>query len=267
MPDGRSERGHDARKMDTVTTNPASTVDRLRGRLAGPDEYGIVLVLLLATIIVLASTGEGTWGQLAASCLAGGTLLFILTTSRARSRTMRFAAVIVVAAIALATAAVLFGYEKRNPYAVIIAMLAFVAPLVIARRLFASETITLRTVAGALCLYLLIGLFFSSVYTIIDGLAGPFFAQTDDPLASDFVYFSYITITTVGYGDFTAASPVGHMLAATEALIGQIYLVAGVALLVSNLGRSRRPADAAAKDLVDELRAMAPDDHESGRLP
>jgi len=249
--------------MGAVTTTPTSTLDRLRRRLAGSDEYGIALLLILATIVLLASIGERAWGQLLAATLGGGTLLFILVTSRARPRTIRFAVVVVVCAIVLATITVLLGYEGRNPYALVTALLAFVAPLVIVRRLFASETITMRTVAGALCLYLLIGLFFSSVYTIIDGLDGPFFAQTSTPLPSDFVYFSYITITTVGYGDFTAASQFGRMLAATEALIGQIYLVAGVALLVANLGRSRRPGELRPTDLVDEMQALAPDDAES----
>ena len=53
------------------------------------------------------------------------------------------------------------------------------------------------------------------------------------------LYFSFTTLTTVGYGDYTAASNLGHTLAMAEALIGQIYLVTVVAVIVSNLGRSR----------------------------
>jgi hypothetical protein len=49
------------------------------------------------------------------------------------------------------------------------------------------------------------------------------------------LYFSYVTLATLGYGDYTAASNLGHMLAVAEALIGQIYLVTVVALLVSRL--------------------------------
>jgi hypothetical protein len=248
-------------------TTPTPRRERPQSPLSDPDRYGVALVLILLTILMVTSTGEGTVGQLAAVVLGGGTLLFILVTSRAHRRTIRFAALVVVGAIAVATITDLLGYGERNPYSVVMAMLAFVAPIVIARRLLAVETITLRTVAGALCLYLLIGLFFSSVYTIVDGLAGPFFAQTNDPAPGDFVYFSYITITTVGYGDFTAASQFGRMLAATEALIGQIYLVAGVALLVSNLGRRRSRGAPGRVDLVDELRALAPRDAEDESVP
>ncbi len=250
-----------------MTTAAPSWLARIRARLAGPDEYGIALVLILATIVLLASIDTSGPGQLVAASLGGATLIFILVTSRAHPRTIRIAVVVVVVAIVLATIVAVLGYQARNPYSLVIALLAFVAPFVIARRLLGAETITVRTVAGALCLYLLIGLFFSSIYTVLDGIAGPFFVQTDTPSSGDFVYFSYITITTVGYGDFTAASQFGHMLAATEALIGQIYLVAGVALLVANLGQSRRPGQQRPTDLVDELRALAPDDADSEPVP
>jgi hypothetical protein len=53
------------------------------------------------------------------------------------------------------------------------------------------------------------------------------------------LYFSFTTLTTVGYGDLTARSDLGHTIAVTEALVGQIYLVTVVALLVSDVGRRR----------------------------
>ncbi len=49
------------------------------------------------------------------------------------------------------------------------------------------------------------------------------------------LYYSYITLTTVGYGDYTLVSNLGHMLAIIEALAGQLYLVTVVALLVSRI--------------------------------
>lgn len=70
---------------------------------------------------------------------------------------------------------------------------------------------------------------------------GQFFVQTKSAPAIDYIYFSYVTQTTVGYGDFTARSDLGRVLAVSEALGGQIYLVTVVAVLVSNLGRPRQP--------------------------
>jgi voltage-gated potassium channel Kch len=58
------------------------------------------------------------------------------------------------------------------------------------------------------------------------------------------VYYSFITLTTTGYGDFVPLADVARMVAVTEALLGQVYLVTIVALLVSNVGGSRRPRGA-----------------------
>jgi len=67
-----------------------------------------------------------------------------------------------------------------------------------------------------------------------------FFANGNSATTSHCLYFSFTTLTTVGYGDFVARTDTGHTLAIFEALIGQIYLVTIVSLIVSNLGRSRR---------------------------
>ena len=94
--------------------------------------------------------------------------------------------------------------------------------------------------AGVLCVYLLIGSAFAFAYGIISALDdGNFFAQQHGGTISDFLYFSFVTQTTTGYGDLTAADDLGRSLAITEALTGQIYLVTVVALIVGNLGRAR----------------------------
>jgi hypothetical protein len=96
------------------------------------------------------------------------------------------------------------------------------------------------TVAGALCIYLLAGLFFAFVYSAIGAFQeGQFFAQTETTTSVDCVYFSFVTLTTVGYGDLTARTDFGRMTSISEALFGQLYLVSVVALLVGNLGRTR----------------------------
>ena len=89
---------------------------------------------------------------------------------------------------------------------------------------------------------------FAFLYAAINGISsGPFFVQTSHATVPDFLYFSYITQTTVGYGDFTAAGDLGRALAVLEALTGQLYLVTIIAVLVSRLsGRnlvSALPAD------------------------
>ena len=105
----------------------------------------------------------------------------------------------------------------------------------------ADGIVTVQTMFGVLCIYLLIGLFFASGYGLIEAVSdSAFFATGFTGDSSDFLYFSFATLTTVGYGDLTAATDLGRSLAITEALIGQIYLVTVVALIVSNIGRARR---------------------------
>ena len=67
-----------------------------------------------------------------------------------------------------------------------------------------------------------------------------FFAQQSNATVADYLYFSFVTMTTTGYGDLTAAHGLGRALAVLEALIGQLYLVTVIALLVSNLSRRGR---------------------------
>jgi Ion channel len=208
-------------------------------RLEERDDFGLVLLLILATVMTV-SLGAGPAGQFLGVCLSGFTLLFVLHTSDARRRTFRAALTIVVIAVVGAAAALLIGAERGSTAAGMIGLLlAFAAPLTILRRILASPTITVRIVLGALAIYLLVGLTYAYLYPVIAALTDqPFFAQTANPGAVDYVYFSYVTLTTVGYGDFTAATSVGRMVAVSEALTGQLYLVSAVALLVGNIGRT-----------------------------
>jgi hypothetical protein len=68
---------------------------------------------------------------------------------------------------------------------------------------------------------------------------GPFFAQDTDGTTAIRQYFSFVTLTTVGYGDYSPASNLGHTLSNAEALVGQLYLVTVVAVLVGRLTRGR----------------------------
>ena len=84
---------------------------------------------------------------------------------------------------------------------------------------------------------------FAFLYAAINGLGGsPFFSQTSHATTAEFLYFSFVTQTTVGYGDFTAAGGLGRTLAVLEAVTGQLYLVTVIALLVSRLSSPRGAA-------------------------
>ena len=215
----------------------------LREALARTDDFGVVLLLILLTIIVYAAA-LGPAGKLVSVALSGGTLLFVLHTAGARPRTFRAAAIVVMVAFTGTTAAAILDATRGTSWAGLLGLLlAFVAPIVILRRIVLSPTITFRLVLGALAIYLLIGLAYSYLFPFVALLTGePFFVQTEQPGTADFLYFSYTTLATIGYGDFTAATSLTRMIAVSEGLVGQLYLVSAVALLVGNIGRTMRPA-------------------------
>jgi hypothetical protein len=110
--------------------------------------------------------------------------------------------------------------------------------------------VTVETMFGVLCLYLLAGMIFGTLFGAIEELSGhPFFKELSTAKAhtEQFLYFSYTTITTVGYGDLVARTNLGRSLAVMEALIGQIYLVTVVAVIVGNM-RSRQSVRAGSRN-------------------
>ena len=125
-------------------------------------------------------------------------------------------------------------------------LLVAVAPVVIAagvlRDIRQEHEVTMRTLSGVLAIYLLLGMFFSFVDGGVAVLeSGPYFAGDPDPKRSDFLYFSYVTLSTVGYGDLAPVTEVGRMLAVSESLLGQIYLVTVVGLIVANIRQRAEP--------------------------
>jgi hypothetical protein len=214
---------------------------QVRDRLAREDDFGVALVLILLTITIFASA-QGAWGQFVSVALSGGTLLFVLHTAGAHRRTFRASAVVVIISVLGAGIAVLLGDAVASTTAGIVGLLlAVVAPIVILRRIVFSQVITIRLILGALAIYLLLGLAYAYLFPLVATLThDPFFVQTTTPNASDYIYFSYTTLATIGYGDYTAATSLGRMFSVSEGLIGQLYLVSAVALLVGNVGRQLR---------------------------
>ncbi|HLO36728.1 MAG TPA: potassium channel family protein [Candidatus Deferrimicrobium sp.] len=222
---------------------------RLKEFLGREDDFGVVLLLILLTIISFAAA-VGPIGQFVSVALSGGTLLFVLHTAQAGRRAYRISAVIVSLAVLSTGLAMLIGDEMGRTIAGVVGLLlAVLAPIVILRRIITSPTITVRLVLGALAIYLLLGLAYAYLFPVIAILSGStFFVQTSTAGTLDYVYFSYTTLATVGYGDFTAATSLGRMVAISEGLVGQLFLVSAVALLVGNVGRSIRPMATPAAD-------------------
>ncbi len=203
------------------------------------DRYTLAALLIVISIITYAAAGDHRIGQVAVVAVQSLTMIVILHASRVSPRTVRLAYVLLAAALLATIVSTTVDRQSVGP-GVAGSLLALIGPVVIVRRVLTHAKIDFETVAASLCIYLLFGVFFAYVYRIIDIVGGPFFVQSHSKGAVDFVYFSFTTLTTTGYGDLTARLNLGRMLAISEALLGQLYLVSVVALLVSNLGRPRR---------------------------
>jgi Ion channel len=125
----------------------------------------------------------------------------------------------------------------------------FASAVTIVHRVLTFRTVTLDSIFGAFSAYLLLGLMFAAVYAAVDHLgARHFFADGQPANGKTFQYFSFTTLTTLGYGDFTAAGNGGRSLAVPEAVTGQVFLATLVARLVSAFrGPAERNASQAGK--------------------
>ena len=201
-------------------------------------QYGYVLMLLAMTFIVMAAGPPDGYTRVSTVLLQGLTLLAALLASRVSRRLFRIASVVALISLlaAIGSVAIDDGRSPSGAFYLLNVLLVVTVPWVIARSLWKRKVIDVRTVLGAVCIYVLLGMLFAFLYAAINALSSDaFFAQTSNPSAPDFLYFSYVTQTTVGYGDYTARGDLGRALAVLEAVGGQLYLVTVIAVLVSRL--------------------------------
>jgi hypothetical protein len=208
-------------------------------------QYGALLLLILVSLAFQLAAGDSDWARLVAVVLQAVTLVAAVFTSRAHAWVVRLTLVASAAIVAGSIAAVL-GTESlgQDSARVVTLLLVALAPPAIAmgmaKQFRFQQFVSIQMMFGVLCIYLLIGLLFGSAFGAIEVLSGDPFFEKGAGNTSNFLYFSYATITTTGYGDLVAATDLGHSLAITEALIGQIYMVSVVALIVANITPRRR---------------------------
>jgi hypothetical protein len=206
----------------------------------------MLLLALFGTFFFAGIAQPSNLQRVIGTILAGATLMLALYAAEIPPRRMRIACAVILAFLVGVVIASVAG-EGRTVIGIAAlanALLIALAPpavvIGVLRNLRATRSVTVTVVAGALCLYLLLGLFFAFVYTAIQNLGGaPFFANGAAATSDRSVYFSFVTLATVGYGDYTARTNFGHTLSVTEALFGQIYLVTVVATMVARVGQRR----------------------------
>ena len=199
------------------------------------DSFALLLVLTVLTILLLGLVdlrGED-FGEALVTILAGATLVLGLRASNAPRGLVVAAAVLAVLTVA---GHLVFLFVEAEPRFNVLGpgwfLLTVVTPLFVLARVFRHPRVTLETIFGVICVYLLAAIAFAYLFIWISaGRPGDFFGTSEPTTA--FMYFSLVTISTLGYGDLAPVQDFGRIVAGFEAVLGQVFLVTVVAYLVS----------------------------------
>jgi len=208
------------------------------------DDRGlsIFLALLVAMIVVPAIVPVGLLGRLLGDALVSLMLVSGAVAVADRRRTVLIVSVIAVAALLVRWASWLFPaadlavWREVSTLATLVALCSVVLALVLRH-----GPITTRRIEGAIAVYLLLGFTWAQAYELVAlWHAGAFAGAVDGRGSLPLTYYSFVTLTTMGYGDITPVHPLARALAVLEALTGQLYLAILLARLVSLGLQSRR---------------------------
>ena len=197
----------------------------------------IILALLVAILFVLPVVlPPNTTGHILTD-VAFSALLIAGAVTAIESRWMRLVMGILVAAAlavrwiaaAAPSDALVIGREASS----LVIFLLFV--ILVSARVYRQGPVTSRRIQGAVAVYLLLGLVWAHAYKLLylvhpDAFNGAINASSE---SQTWIYYSFVTLTTMGYGDITAVHPIARSLAISEALTGQMYLAVTLARLVA----------------------------------
>jgi hypothetical protein len=226
---------HVTTALEKTPWHPGARVARVKAS----HSYGFVLALLVCTFVFAATAPEESWVIGVLVLLQCATLIAALWTSGLGRSAVVPSVILAAIGIAAAIAQIESDSDTATGSVFLVSvLLALSTCVVIAFGILDQQEVNKQSVLGAICIYLMLGLMFVFAYGAIAELqSGPFFVQGTEGTLALRLYFSFVTLATLGYGDYTASSDLGHTISITEALAGQLYLVTVLAVLVANLGR------------------------------
>jgi hypothetical protein len=191
---------------------------------------------MIVVTYVLSIAASEDWVPSLVLAVQIGTVWLALHTSGARRRLRVVASVLLVLAGVVAVANLFAGGAEELVAVLFVfsSLLYFMAPFSILRHIGFRAEVDRETMLGAVSAYLFIGMAFAFCYRSL-GVIGsePFFGTTGDDVVSNDLFFSFVTLTTTGYGDLVPTTEAGQGLAVLEALLGQLFLVTAVAKIVT----------------------------------
>ena len=208
-----------------------------------PGRYGALLILLVISYLMSAFI-TATWIGAVQVVLFTAAMLLALRSAAISRRAVRLvlgAAIIGLPVMFFLSLSMETGDTGTGVANIWTGVVLLAAAAMIVRRVLAFGTVTLQSIYGAFSAYLVLGLMFASFFAAIYNLGGDqFFVPGEKVVGTQtFQYFSFTTLTTLGYGDYTAAYSSGQAVAVLEALTGQIFLATLVARLVASFRSTR----------------------------
>lgn len=213
-------------------------MQRRRRLRIGPDQFGALLFFLLVSLLI---TGVSTepWTRAVGSAANLGALVAGFAATGMTARRGRMFTLLAIGVLSAA----FVGTSSQNSITLGIAALGQVVVLgailiAVVRRVVSHAEVGVGTIAGAIAAYFLIGMVFAWVYLAGYGLLDPPILNPEEEGVP--AYYSFVVLSTLGFGDITPAHEVVKRLTAIEAVAGQIFLATLVARLVSLYGVSDR---------------------------
>jgi hypothetical protein len=204
--------------------------------------YGVVLAIVIAFVVLEVLSPDADWSRAAGIALAGAALSVAVATSRQRAEVRRVRTLVVAFVALILVISIWTGLLSDATTFVVGSVVVAAIPIALIGgllRLINDQGVTVQAVAGAIAIYLLIAMLFASAIGFVTAVdSSPYFAQAHVN-NGDLVYYSFTVMTTTGFGDYTAAQPIGHALAVLEMLIGQLYLVTVLGILIGNFAGRR----------------------------
>lgn len=209
--------------------------------------FGVFLVLVIATYVAWSLLDYDGWAGFLIVAVTCGTALQGISAADAGKPPHAWAIGAALIACALALVGSLVDPSPWLSLGSLIAVaLVAVSVVTVVHRIVLAPQVDAEAILGAISVYALLGILFAHIYGAIHHLGPePFFAGHPDAAGSAFIFFSYTTLTTTGYGNLVPATQPGEMFTGLEMLTGQIFLVTLIARLVAvwkpgELLRSRR---------------------------
>ncbi len=230
--------------MSSAVDSPVPWQERVRE----PSLTAFAACLLLLIYVVTPLVGLGVIGQLAAEVIWALLGVFAVLVVSGHRATM--AVILAATAAGLATAII----DRPTALSAVVARGSAVVALaalggVVGRAAFGPGRVTWHRIQGAVALYLILGLLFAHLFSVLNALVPGAFANVPRGLNAHAVfyrghllYFSFMTLTSAGYGDIVPLHPVARSVASLEAVIGQLFPATLLARLVSLELLGRRPS-------------------------